>query len=255
MTSKTRSFRPSPAMIVACLALLLALTGSAIAAGVTRNSVRSAQIADGTVHTVDLRDNAVNAPKIAPDAVGSEEIAENAVSSPEVAPDSLTAGDLGAASVTSSEVADQSLTADDLGPNSVGGSEIAPDSIRATQLGTVTQRNISATIQAGKTGSVSANCESGEQIVSGGGQPSVFGIEMTTTRPQGNAGSTRPRTTPAAIRRSPRSPSAWSSNHRHIRKRRNGRDIESRPFSLLQRRLSGSPTSRRRASSSAWSVP
>ncbi len=186
MTSKTRSFRPSPTMIIACLALLLALTGSAIAAGVAKNSVRSAQIVDGTVRTVDIRDNAINSPKIAPDAVGAEEIAENAVSSPEVAQDSLTAGDLGAASVTSSEVADQSLTANDLGPNSVGGSEIAPDSVRATQLGTITQRNISATIKAGANGSVSANCEPGEQIISGGGQPSVFGVEMTTTRPQGN---------------------------------------------------------------------
>ena len=32
----------------------------------------------------------------------------------------------------------------------------------------------------------SADCEPGEQIISGGGQPSVFGIEMTTTRPSGN---------------------------------------------------------------------
>jgi hypothetical protein len=176
MTSKTRSFRPSPAMIVACLALLLALTGSAIAAGIAKNSVRSAQIVDGTVRTVDLRDNAVDSAKIAPDAVGSEEIAENAVSSPEVAPDSLTAGDLGANSVTSSEIADHSVTSADL----------APESVRANELGTITQRNISATIQAGKTGSVSATCEPGEQIISGGGQPSVFGVEMTTTRPSGN---------------------------------------------------------------------
>ncbi len=187
MTSKNRSFRVSPALVISCLALFMALAGSAFAAGVVgKNSVRSAQIVDGTVRTVDLRDNAVNSAKIAPDAVGSEEIAENAVSSSEVAPDSLNASDLGPASVTSSEVADQSLTADDLGPNSVGGSEIAPDSVRATQLGTITQRNITATIQAGKTGSVSANCEPGEQIISGGGQPSVFGVEMTSTRPSGN---------------------------------------------------------------------
>jgi hypothetical protein len=186
MTSKNRSFRPSPAMIIACLALLLALTGSAVAAGIAKNSVRSAQIADGTVRTVDLRDNAVNSAKVAddslaasdlaPDSVGTSEIAENAVSSPEVAPDSLTAGDLGAASVTSSEVADHSLT----------GADLAPDSVRANELGTITQRNIASTIPAGKTGSVSANCEPGEQIISGGGQPSVFGVEMTTTRPQGN---------------------------------------------------------------------
>jgi hypothetical protein len=176
MTKKTRSFRPSPAVVISCLALFLALTGSAFAVGIAKNSVRSAQIVDGTVRTVDVRDNAVNAQKIAPDAVGTEEIAENAVESPQVAADSLTAADLGPNSVTSSEVADHSLT----------GVDLAPDSVRATQLGPITQRNNVTTIKAGQVGSVSVNCAEGEQIISGGGQPSVFGVEMTTTRPSGN---------------------------------------------------------------------
>jgi hypothetical protein len=187
MTSKNRSFRVSPAMIVACVALLLALTGSAIAAGVAKNSVRSAQIVDGTVRTIDLRDNAVNSAKIAADAVGAEEIAENAVSSPEVAQDSLTADDLGAASVTSSEVTDQSLTADDLGPDSVGSSEIAAGSVNASELGTVTIRTSAPqAIAAGANGSVSVDCAAGEQVLSGGGQPANFGVEMTSSRPSGN---------------------------------------------------------------------
>ena len=70
MTRKTRSFRPSPALVISCLALFLALAGSAFAAGVVgKNSVRSAQIVDGTVRTVDLRDNAVNVRENRPDAV------------------------------------------------------------------------------------------------------------------------------------------------------------------------------------------
>lgn len=176
MTKKTRSFRPSPALVISCLALFMALTGSAFAVGIAKNSVRSPQIVDGTVRTVDLHDGSVTTPKLGLASVGADQLAENAVTSAKVAPDSLTAQDLAPSSVTSSEVADQSLT----------GADIAPDSIRATQLGTITQRNISATIAAGKTGSVSANCEPGEQIISGGGQPSVFGVEMTTTRPSGN---------------------------------------------------------------------
>jgi hypothetical protein len=176
MTSKTRSYRPSPALVISCLALFLALTGSAFAVGIAKNSVRSAQIVDGTVRTLDLRDNSVNSPKIAANAVGSEEIAENAVESPEVAQDTLTNQDLGAASVTSSEVADQSLTASDLGPNSVAASE----------LGTVTVRTNPTAIAKGANGSISVNCAAGEQVLSGGGQPSHFGIEMTSSRPSGN---------------------------------------------------------------------
>jgi hypothetical protein len=175
MTRKTRSFRPSPALVISCLALFLALTGSAFAVGIAKNSVRSAQIVDGTVRTVDLRDSAVNTQKIAPDAVGSEEIAENAVASPEVAPDSLTNQDLGDASVTSAEVADQSLTANDLGPNSVASSELAG----------VTVRTNATNVAKGANGSVSVSCAPGEQVLGGGGQPGHFGTEMTSSRPSG----------------------------------------------------------------------
>ena len=139
MTSKSK-FRPSPAMAISCVALFLALVATAFAA--PKFAVRSAQIVDATIRTVDLRDNAVSSAKIADatvtaadlgaDSVGTDEIAENAVASPEVAPDSLTAGDLGPASVASSEVADQSLTQDDLGPSSVGSSEIQAGAIRSS---------------------------------------------------------------------------------------------------------------------------
>jgi hypothetical protein len=196
MTSKTRSFRPSPAMIVACLALLLALTGSAIAAGVAKNSVRSAQIVDATVRTVDLRDNAVSAPKIAPDAVGAEEIAENAVSSPEVAQDSLTAGDLGANSVASSEVADQSLTANDLGPDSAGSSEIAAEavgsselqsgSVRAAELAPIVQASNSTAIKGGGNASVTATCPAGTTVISGGSSAGFYQVRVAGSYRSGN---------------------------------------------------------------------
>lgn len=156
MTRNTRSFRPSPALLISCVALFLALTGSALAVGIAKNSVRSAQIVDGTVRTVDLRDNAVDSMKIAPDAVGNEEIAENAV--------------------TSSEVADQSLAAADLGP----------DSVSASELGPVTVRTNAVKIAKGANGSVSADCAAGEQVLGGGGQPGHFGTEMTSSRPSGN---------------------------------------------------------------------
>lgn len=186
MTSKTRSFRPSPALVIACIALFAALTGSAIAAGVGKNTVRSPQIVDGTIRTIDLRDNAVAAGKIAPDAVDTTEIAENGVESSDVAPETLTSADLGAASVTSSEVADQSLTANDLGPDSAGSSELQAGSVRASELGTIIQVSNSTPIAAGANGSVSVNCPEGTTVISGGGQPANFGVEMTSTLRSGN---------------------------------------------------------------------
>jgi hypothetical protein len=167
MTSKKRSFRVSPALVISCLALFMALAGSAFAAGVVgKNSVRSAQIVDGTVRTVDLHDGSVNSAKVKDNSLTADDLASNAVGSDEIAENA----------VSSSKVADHSLT----------GADLAPESVRADALGTITQRNTTATIKANSTGSVSVNCEPGEQIISGGGQPSVFGVEMTSTRPQGN---------------------------------------------------------------------
>jgi hypothetical protein len=167
MTSKNRSFRISPALVISCLALFMALAGSAFAAGVVaKNSVRSAQIVDGTVRTVDLHDGAVNSAKVSDDSLTAADLAPNAVGSEEIAENA----------VSSSKVADHSIT----------GADLAPESVRANELGTITQRNITATIKANSNGGVSVNCEPGEQIISGGGQPSVFGVEMTSTRPQGN---------------------------------------------------------------------
>jgi hypothetical protein len=193
MTTKTK-FRPSPALVISCVALFLALAGSAFAAKTA--SVSSRQIVDGTVRTVDLRDNAVTSPKIADatvtaadlgaDSVNTDEIAENAVASPEVAPDSLTAGDLAANSVASSEVADQSLSQNDLGPDSVGSSEIQAGAIRSSELGPIIQVSNSNPIAANTVGSVSVSCPAGTTVISGGAQPANFGVEMTSSLRSGN---------------------------------------------------------------------
>jgi hypothetical protein len=186
MTSKTRSFRPSPALVIACIALFAALTGSAIAAGVGKNTVRSPQIVDGTIRTVDLRDNAVAAGKIAPDAVDTTEIAENGVDSSDVAAETLTSADLGAASVTSSEVADQSLTANDLGPDSVGSSELQAGSVRASELGTIIAVSNSTTINTGANASVSVDCPAGTVVISGGNTAGDYRVALTGAQRTGN---------------------------------------------------------------------
>jgi hypothetical protein len=184
MTSKTRSFRPSPALVISCVALFLTLGGTAFAVG--KNTVRSPQIVDGTVRTVDLRDNAVAAGKIAPDAVDTTEIAENGVESSDVAPDSLVAGDLAPASVGSSEVADQSLTANDLGPDSVGSSELQAGSVRAAELGAIVQASDSTAIASGGNASVSVACPAGTTVISGGNTISNYRIALAGSLRSGN---------------------------------------------------------------------
>lgn len=183
MTSN-RKFRISPATVISCVALFLAFTGSALAIG--KNTVRSAQIVDATIRTVDLRDNAVAAGKIAPDAVDTTEIAENGVESADVAPDSLAAGDLAASSVASPEVADQSLTDADLGPNSAGSSEIQAGAIRASELGPIIEVTNSTQIKAGANAVVSATCPAGTTVMSGGGLPGLYAVSLVGSLRSGN---------------------------------------------------------------------
>lgn len=202
--TRNRKFRPSPAAVIACVALFVALAGTAIAA--PKLAVRSAQIVDATIRTVDLRDEAVksakvangtltaddlgtdsvNSDEIAKDAVASDEIAENAVASPEVAPDSLTAADLGAASVGTSEVADQSLSSADLGPNSVGSSEIQTGAIRASELGAIIQVSNSTTIKGGDNASVSVACPAGTAAISGGASSGFYQVHLASSYRSGN---------------------------------------------------------------------
>src|SRR3970040_1855331 len=65
MTRRIR--RPSPAMIVACIALLVSLGGTSVAAVsqlVPRNSVGTAQLKNGAVTNAKVRNNAINSGKV-----------------------------------------------------------------------------------------------------------------------------------------------------------------------------------------------
>ena len=83
--------RPSPAMVIACIALGIALTGTSVAAvtALAPNSVGSAQI----------KPNAVTAAKIKNANVTGAKIARNAVTGAKVLNRSLTAADFVASSL------------------------------------------------------------------------------------------------------------------------------------------------------------
>jgi hypothetical protein len=84
-------------MVIACTALLIALTGTSIAAveaSVPKNSVGSAQLKSNAVVAAKIASNAVTAAKIASNAVTSAKIASNAVTNAKVQDGTLTAAKL-----------------------------------------------------------------------------------------------------------------------------------------------------------------
>jgi hypothetical protein len=95
--------RPSPGLVIASIALLVALGGTSIAAvsSVPNNSVTTAKLANNAVTTPKIKNSAVNASKLASNAVTSAKIASNAVTNAKIANGTIQPADLSAAAKTS----------------------------------------------------------------------------------------------------------------------------------------------------------
>ena len=116
---------PSPAMVVAMVALFIALGGAGYAAvSIPRNSVGTNQlrnfavtpvkIQNNAIKTNKLRDNAVTTPKIAPNAVTSLKIGDGAVTTAKIGDGGVTTAKIGDGAVNSAKVLDGSLVPADV---------------------------------------------------------------------------------------------------------------------------------------------
>lgn len=100
MLRKLRSALPSPAMVLALLALAVALSGTAYAA----TTIGTDQIKNGAVTTPKLHDGAVSAAKLSNGAVTGQKIKNNAVTSGKVKDGSLLARDFKAGELSGGSV-------------------------------------------------------------------------------------------------------------------------------------------------------
>jgi hypothetical protein len=91
--TRIRSFRPSPAMVVALVALSVALAGTASALP-GRNRVKRDDIARNSVSSTDIRKNAVRNRHIKRGQVTRSKIAKRSIDSALVATDALTGEDV-----------------------------------------------------------------------------------------------------------------------------------------------------------------
>jgi hypothetical protein len=113
--------RPSPALIIALLALFVALGGPAQARrlingkDIRKGTVRSKQVKDHTLSTHDLRRSTVRSLRTTPaKSITTGKLADGAVTSAQLGNAAVTAGKLGDGAVTGAVVADGSLSGADL---------------------------------------------------------------------------------------------------------------------------------------------
>lgn len=82
---RSKRYIPSPAMLVAMVALFVALGGAAYAAvTLPRNSVRTATIKNGEVKTADIATNAITRSKVRNNAINSAKVQNGSISNADI---------------------------------------------------------------------------------------------------------------------------------------------------------------------------
>ena len=137
--------RPSPAMVVACLALLVALSGTGIAA--------VSALAPNSVGTAQLKSSAVTNPKLASGAVTSAKVRNSSLRRVDFAPNQLPAGKQGPPGPTGAQ-----------GPKGDPG---VIGAIAVRTASTVVPGGVAANAQ-WNTRAVQKTCDPGEKAISAG---------------------------------------------------------------------------------------
>jgi hypothetical protein len=150
--------RPSPALVVATIALFLAAGGTTYALTLPANSVGSAQIQRGRV---------LNS-KLAPGSVSNSKMGRNAVTFSKLASNQMTAA----------KIRNASLLGEDLAPNTVTGAQIDEASLAITRFALV---DSAGNLGAQSTGVTVANHTGNTTIVNFGTGVTVSGRPINAT--------------------------------------------------------------------------
>lgn len=122
------------ANVIATIALFVALSGIAVAAGLPKNSVGTKQLKRGAVTTADLRRGAVTAGKIAPRAIVAGKLGANAVLPGNLGNGIITTNKLSDGSVIASKIKNGVITTNKLNNGAVTTAKLGDGSVTLGKL-------------------------------------------------------------------------------------------------------------------------
>ena len=172
--------KPSPAMVVALIALFVSASGVTWAASsLPRDSVKSKQIVDGAVKNKDLAPDSVTGDDVADQSLGVDDLGLDSVSADQLADDSVDAFAIQSGAVEADEIAFDAVGMDQIGLDAVGPDEIMDGSVGALEIGDkiVTEPGEPSTAE-GATGenasyrvsAATATCAEDEELIGGYGK-------------------------------------------------------------------------------------
>ena len=142
---RIKRYRPTPAMIVAIIALVFALGGTSYAAVVLpAGSVGTKQIKKNAVTAAKIKAGAVTAVKIKDGSVATAKIADGSVTTPKLADGSVTTPKLADGAVATAKIANDAVTGNQVLESSLGK---VPAAANADTLGGVSKSVLGTTIK------------------------------------------------------------------------------------------------------------
>ena len=137
--------------VIASLALFVALSGIAVAAGLPKNSVGPKQLKRGAVKAVKIRKGAVKTAKLARGAVVAGKLAPNSVSAGNIVNGTIVAGKLANGAVTNSKIANGVVGTNKLGTEVVTTAKLKNGSVTSAKLGSDVGPFVGDNLRSGQT--------------------------------------------------------------------------------------------------------
>jgi hypothetical protein len=120
--------------VIATMALFVALSGVAVAAGLPRNSVGSKQLKRGAVNAAKIKKGAVTSGKLGPKSVTAGKLGANAVLPGNIGNGAITSAKIGAGAVIASSIKNGVVTTNKLNNNAVTTAKLTNDAVTTQKL-------------------------------------------------------------------------------------------------------------------------